>query len=307
MARRSLIAVLATCLAHAASAQQHAQSLGQVPALLQSPEARKAWEREMAGRTQPDLLGETRLAGLRREVVLRAVVPASGQGHATVVGAKPWPQQPGRIVAVACVVDQAPRFDHGPSCDGDSLRVYLSVFSARHDGGLDAVATLGPLFNDAVHAAPRLEWGGNAGMDIPLMLEDDTGSGTTDGTRARWNELDFANYALSEDTLAFGLRGGWSEGYAGGGADFSALYLFALRGNALAPVFAAPVSMLKNIAGDWNQDGTRQHDISEAANILIVKPQRHGGYHDLEMRRRGARRGDTYRWSAQQSRYRVVR
>lgn len=94
-----------------------------------------------------------------------------------------------------------------------------------------------------------------------------------------------------------------SEGHAGGGATFTAPYLFELRDQTLRPVFGAPVSMFKNLAGEWNEDGTRQHEISEAANIVQLKGQGPAGYPDLFVRRREGGPGDTYRWSPQAQRY----
>jgi hypothetical protein len=44
-----------------------------------------------------------------------------------------------------------------------------------------------------------------------------------------------------------------------------ALYLFAIGGDRLRQVFAAPMSAYRDIAGDWHKDATRDHDITDSA------------------------------------------
>ena len=308
---------LATLLAPGEAAAQaassgHVRSLDEVPGTLRSPEARATWAREMQGRTPPDLLGESQRAGLTPEQIRSALVPASDAGHLALAGARRWPQQPGKLVAIACVKDAAPRFDHGPDCRdlaGEGLRIYLGVLEATGDGAPRTIARLGPLASGAVGTLPPLAWNGRAGTDMPIVMEADDGTApaTTDVAPAIWERFDLAAYRLGEGAPAFGLRGGWSEGYAGGGATFTALYLFELRDGALRAVFGAPISMFKNLAGEWNDDGTRQHDISEAANIVQVREQSHGGYPDLLVRGRDGGAGDTYRWSPQARRYQLQR
>ncbi len=307
-----IAAIASSAVLLAAPSRMHAQSadvrsLDAARPALRTPEARAAWDREMAGRTPPDLLGETRRAGLDERQLRTALLPSSERGHATLLGAKVWPRHPGRLVAIACVTDAAPRFDHGPDCSGidDSQRIYLGVLQVGDGGEVRTLARLGPLAAGQSGVLPPLRWNGRAGTDLPIGLEDAQGDApaTTDVAPPQWERFDLADYRLAADAPAFGLRGGWSEGYAGGGATFSALYLLELRGNALRPVFGAPISMFKNLAGDWNDDGTRQHHLEEAANVLLVRPHRHGGYPDLQVRRRGAKSGDTYRWNAALARY----
>ncbi|VVE37876.1 hypothetical protein PHO31112_03989 [Pandoraea horticolens] len=43
--------------------------------------------------------------------------------------------------------------------------------------------------------------------------------------------------------------------------------------DALRVVFAAPMMYYKTIAGDWNQDGVRNHDVYDAGNVMnVLKP-----------------------------------
>nr|WP_232453587.1 hypothetical protein [Burkholderia ubonensis] len=102
------------------------------------------------------------------------------------------------------------------------------------------------------------------------------------------------------------MRAGWSIPYAGGGASFEALYLFRIDGNTLRVVFAQPMMFYRNIAGDWHADGTRDHDItdgSNALNALNVLPTSTDGFRDLQLRQRGGKWRQTFRWSARDGKY----
>ena len=303
--------LLSSMLAAAgATAQEHVRSLDEIPDTLRSPEARETWKREMEGRITPDLLGESQRAGLSPEQIRAALVPATDTGYLSLSGAKRWPQQTGKLVAIACVKDTAPRFDHGPDCRelDDGLRIYVGVLESGDDSALHTIARIGPLPSGAAGLLPPLRWNGKAGTDLPIRLEDDDGAPrSTDIVPDAWERFDLAAYRLGNGAPALGLRGGWNEGYAGGGATFTALYLFELRDQMLRPVFGAPISMFKNLAGEWNEDGTRQHEISEAANIVQLRDHGPAGYPDLFVRRREGGSGDTYRWSPQAQRYELQR
>lgn len=110
-------------------------------------------------------------------------------------------------------------------------------------------------------------------------------------------------YALRTGDAAFGVRAGWSIGYAGGGASFEALYLFRIDGKTLRVVFAQPMMYFQDIGGDWHRDGTRDHDITEGSNTLNVLPTSTEGFHDLQLRQRGGKWRQTFRWSAADGEY----
>jgi len=119
-----------------------------------------------------------------------------------------------------------------------------------------------------------------------------------------WSRFDLAAYQLHTGEYAFGVRAGSSEGYAGGGADFEALYLFVIDGKSLRVVFAQPMAFDKMLAGEWHKDGTRSHDVSDAANALTILPSMTGGYHDLQLREKaGGKWRRRFKWSAAERRY----
>ena len=90
--------------------------------------------------------------------------------------------------------------------------------------------------------------------------------------------LDFAAYRLNDKTDAFGLRLQNTVGYAGGGSLEEFMVLFAVIEGRLKPVLNANTFTLENIAGSWNKDGTRQHDVYTDTYILKMSPQQHNGF-----------------------------
>ena len=59
-----------------------------------------------------------------------------------------------------------------------------------------------------------------------------------------------------------------SEGYAGGGGEFNADVLLEVRDGALWPVACHATDSYQMIAGNWNPDGTREHDEYQASWVL---------------------------------------
>lgn len=64
------------------------------------------------------------------------------------------------------------------------------------------------------------------------------------------------------------------EGYAGGGAGATAEMLFDIRAGQLMPIACYGVSSYESIAGDWHNDGTREHDESHTNWTVKLKGQK---------------------------------
>ena len=78
--------------------------------------------------------------------------------------------------------------------------------------------------------------------------------------RARdFSRFDLAPYKISATETAFGVRVGWSEGYAGGGGKFEALMQFAQDGERLINIFSEPIYFMQNLAGSWAQGRHARH------------------------------------------------
>ena len=287
---------LLLCLAAAPALAQRAGSLDAIPGLLKTPDANAVWAEQMAGHPAPDHFGTRHLAGVEAETLRQLLVPDVAADRIVLLGARRWVQHPGHVVALVCYrADVSRNAPAEPSCETSDTAQLLGVLRVDDAGKPQRVARL-QLDRDV--AWPLLAWAGGH----PLRLEEAGAAAIPE----RWERFDLAAYRLSDGPPALGLRGGWSEGYSGGGAFYSALYLFELRGDALRQVLATEISMYRDIAGRWNDDGTREHDIEEWAGVLIVEPRAHHGYQDLRLRERGGRGGTLYRWSPAADRYQRV-
>ncbi|MBZ5795563.1 hypothetical protein K8353_36110 [Burkholderia contaminans] len=300
--------LLASVAAHAAGT---AHSLDQVPGKLASPDTRAAFSRDMGSGPDADGFGTRLPPGFTRETLVAQLAPGQDPKRIVLVGAKPWPQRPGAFVAIVCAAasDERARevlqFRAPSDCDGYGRGAYagkvqglvwLGVFERGPDGAPRLVArTEQPLDR-------QTDWS-NTNLDKPDDLEEEKPSSDLASQPEQWSRFDLAPYVLRAGDAAFGVRAGWSIGYAGGGASFEALYLFRIDGKALRVVFAQPMMFYRNIAGDWHRDGTRDHDITEGSNTLNVLPTSTAGFHDLQLRQRGGKWRQTFRWSAADGEY----
>lgn len=304
-----LLFPLFACALHAplASADTTVQSLDQARGAIQTEDARKMYDRQMSGAPQPDGLGIALPAGFTREFLLQQLAPGQDPARLLLAGAKPWPQRPGAFVAMVCLAATPARAESqvkygGGECtdfsgDDASNAVWVGVFGSTPGAPPQLLArTDGPVKTPT-------DWS-NTDIDLPADLATQDANAPLRSMPTAWKRFDLAPYKIAPGAVAFGMRAGWSEGYSGGGADFEALYLFHIDGPTLRVVFAQPMAYVKSIAGDWNPDGTRQHDMSDASNILVVQAEKTDGYFDLQLRQQAGKWRRTLKWSAGERGYR---
>lgn len=293
-----------TLAAVPALADGTAHSLDQARGKLATPDARAAYDREMGG-SQADGFGTRLPAGFTKAFVVAQVAPGQNPAHAVLVGVKPWPQRANAFVAVVCMApDDATtrrilQFNPPTQCDGFDLDASANTFTTQlwlgvFEQGADGVPHLVARTDSPIDQAT--DWS-TTNIDAPDML-DAMPAGSDQTLRPQqWLRFDLAAYQLRENDYAFGVRAGWSVGYAGGGASFEALYLFRVDGHTIRFVFAQPMMYFRNIAGDWHKDGTRDHDMTDASNALSVLPTSTHGFRDWQLRQRGGKWRQTFTWS----------
>lgn len=248
-------------------------SLDQVTGRLKTSEGKSVWRQQMAGKPGPDGLGVRLPTGLSASAIAAVLLPAGDRRTPSIIGAKPWPGQPGRLVAIVCT--GAAAFDaSAPVCrrpddeKGAPMRAYLGVIEAKRGQPPHLVARSGPVDG-------KIDWN----SDMPAPEAGSEGGGIPLPTSVIG--FDLAPFQIAPGQPAFGLRAAWDYGYAGGFANYQALYLFAIEGGQLRQVLASPMSAFEDIAGEWHKDGTRDHQITDDANILVVTPHRTAGHFDL--------------------------
>ena len=296
----ALLCLLALVPAAPALAESTAKSLSQVPGLIKTPEGRAKWNEQMMGKPEPDGLGVKLPAGLSRDDLIGLLVPSEDATQVSLIGAKPWPHRKNSYVAIACTRapgEPAPREQECENTGSNAGQptVYVGVVEWTAGSVPKLIAASGPV-------SRKTNWQ-NSDLPASPMVAEDAPKGML--APQRWERFDLAPYQIRADGYAFGLRAGWSEGYSGGGAFFEALYLFAIVGDKLKVVLAEPMSAFQNIAGDWNPDQTRNHDIYEDARILVVQPkQATDGYYDLILKSRADGTTQRLTWSTAAQTYR---
>lgn len=302
---------LSICLMLAASPKaaraETAHSLGQVPSLLKTPESKQVFKEQMQGTPAPDKLGVHLPSGLTAQEIIALLLPADSKTPApplNIVGAKPLPGETDLYVAIVCTGGDIPTSATDTPCNqfpGGNvkpyLRAHLGIIKMKPGEAPQAAAK--PVLVDG-----SLDWSDTGLSSAPDAADE---SGSNGITPQQFDGFDLAPYRISKSQRAFGLRGEWFDGYSGGMGSYSALYLFAVVDGALKMVLATPMSSYKDIAGDWHKDGTRDHDITQAAHVLIVLKHSTNGHFDLELRNRTGHWRRLYQWSATAAAYRPVK
>ena len=140
-----------------------------------------------------------------------------------------------------------------------------------------------------------IDWRHTDFVKKPMALDDSASQKLAPTSIAG---LDLAPYTIAPNQTAIGIRVAWQEMYSGGGAEYTALVLVAVQGDRLRPVLGVPISAFSDIAGDWHKDGTRDHQIYDAANILIISSHQTHRHFDLLLKSRTIPWSRIYRWRA---------
>ena len=237
--------------------------------------------------------------GFDTAAFMRWVAPGEDPLLSTLNGAKAWGEDAQYIGAVCFAYDakeaEYSRQSKVPGCSFSfdqrhAQKLYLGLFT-WHDNSMQPVA------RTATPLAVGVSWE-NSNLDSPVMV--DNGEAALPHS---YTKLDLAPYTIKPGTKAFGVRAVFSEGYSGGGAEFEALQLFMRKGDQIVNIFSEPMSFYKNLAGEWNKDGTRERDASEGKNILKVLSTQTDGYYDLQIKSLDSKWTRRFVWSAKAERY----
>lgn len=286
-----LIFLVTLCPAFATTVQ----NLDAVPGAIQHSEGKKIFAEQMAGATPAKGFGELP-QGLSENQWIGWVAPNENPNNLILTGAKAWGKD-GKYIGVACFADnqadagQAKKYADN-TCpenysNGRANKLYLGVFSWQNQQLVPIARSEKPL--NQISA-----WNKAADKE-----SDDESVRPL----AYYTKLDLAPYRIAPDTLAFGVRGGYSDAYSGGGAFYEVLELYTIKDNKIINVFSDLVYQYQDIAGDWNQDGTRQHDISESKYILKLRSAKTQGFYDLEVVNLQDKSSHIFRWSESLQQY----
>jgi len=271
---------------------KHAQSLDQLPSLFRSKRGLTNFNEEIRGVPRVDRLGTNLPVGLNRKDIARLIAPNEDISLAIAVGAKAFPYRLNSYIAIACFArNKKDMPDYNGSCRntyyGDKV-VYLGLI--EYDS-LNLQLKLVASSVKPVKVETNLSFSNqNQSSKKPLLLED-------------YLEFDFAPFRISKIQTAFGLRLAWSESYAGGNGYFESLALFIVDKDRIINILSEPIYYYRNIAGVWNKDRSRQHDLYEGENVLVVLPSQTNGYYDIQIKSLDTKWQKIIKWNNSQKRY----
>ena len=271
------------------------QNLDAVPGVIQHTEGKQIFAEQMAGATPAKGFGELP-QGLSENQWIGWVAPNENHNNLILTGAKAWGKD-GKYIGVACFADnqadagQAKKYADN-TCpenynNGRANKLYLGVFSWQNQQ-LQPIARSEKPLNQISAWNKAAEKESDDESVRPL---------------AYYTKLDLAPYRIAPDTLAFGVRGGYSDAYSGGGAFYEVLELYTIKDSKIINVFSDLVYYYSDIAGDWNKDGTRQHDISESKYILKLRSAKTQGFYDLEVVNLQDKSSQIFHWSESLQQY----
>ena len=257
------------------------RSLDQVDAAIKYSAGQKYYAQEMYGAKPDDLLGFGFYKNRQNfSKILRVIDPRlSSPREWDFIGLKPWPSQANTYIFIAGRQNENPQ----------NRKIVLAVVKKDRYGAF------------SLQAKPWIDVSDNP-LTNAFLMSDDIGNVVT-GMPERY---DFAPYRLSPNVLAFGIEYVVYTTYAGGGAINEAMTLFAIIQGQLRPVFATDTYRLANYAGEWHEDGTRDHDIQENKYIIQILPHSTNGMKDLKWSEHGKGKKDKpviYRWNAAKRKY----
>ena len=106
--------------------------------------------------------------------------------------------------------------------------------------------------------------------DGPFLLDKDE----------QLQDFDFAAYRLTTNEFAFGLRYKRQRGYAAGFATLEGIAFFRLHDGSIDEILRTSTSYEADLAGEWNDDGTRNRDYHDGSAVIIVQNHKTRGHFD---------------------------
>lgn len=258
------------------------------------------------GTPLPDGFGTLLPAGVTAKTIVQLIAPGNDASLATLVGMKAWPYQKDTYVAIACFAsnkefhDKAMQYNDGkPKCWGDGAlfddkngvrepwNVYLAVLRF---GGTDTIPKVVATYGKPLDV--NLDKG-HSDLDMP-----DSG-----GYPDAYDRFDFANYKISNNAVAFGIRGRWDESDGNGGSGgFESIMLFSINAGHIINILSEPICYKQEIDIP-GKDGVVNVNLYEGQNIVSILPHTTNGIHDLQLKTKGKNWKQDFSWNEQELRY----
>lgn len=277
-------------------------SLDEIESYIQEEAGKVDFAEQMKGEPIANGFGEDFNGNLTKSAVHKLLLPDVPASRATLTGLQRWPHAENTYIAFACA---APTKEEAKADlqHNNNIPICQPSEPSEGDSAYDIALTLMTTDGDAPSmVADVLRWK-NREDDSPIMI-DWYGEGADGQTLpSLLHHLDTANYALTDDVTAFAIRSNSYEGYAGGMAFLQYVTLFAAIDGKLQPVLSQPIYHFENLAGEWNDDGSRQHVLSESASVLIMTDHKTHGFRDIILKSKSGGSGTRFCWQPDEKYY----
>jgi hypothetical protein len=270
-----------------------AKTSAQLEVLFRSKRGLANFRENIGGipRVDTNQLGTNLPAGLTKESIVRLIAPNEDISLLSLVGAKAFPYRLNSYVVIACFAQDKEDLSEykgwcGQTFFGGKTDVYLGLIEYENSRLKLIASSIKKVKIEAVSNNSNLYQASRR----PLIPEG-------------YVEFDFAPYKINNTQTAFGLRLGWEESYSGGNAYFESLAVFMIDKDRIVNILSEPMYFYQNIAGAWNKDKSRQHDLYEGENVIIVLPTQTNGYYDLQIKSLDSKWQKVFSWNNSQKRY----
>lgn len=274
-----------------------------IPDAIRYPEGQQIFDEQMVGVPANKKFGMLP-NGLEQQIFLEWIAPNEDPQLLTLIGAKAWGKD-NTYIGVACFarnskdVSSSAQYQDTNCSEDFTLRraknFYLGVFKWQDNLFQPIAVSTGAL--DAT-----VSWQ-HSNLIEPVAADNAVGEDSEKVLPQSYTKLDLAPYHIAPNTMAFGIRADFNEMYSGGGAFFEALQLFMVKNDQIVNILSEPMYYYQNIAGEWHEDGTRDHDINEGKNILMVLTSQTDGYYDLRIKSLDSKWRQDFVWSTALERY----
>lgn len=283
-------------------------SLDQIPTQIHNEDGKAIFAQEMNGDALPDGFGSgfwSTGTTLKPSDIIKIIAPQDINDKWSLVGMKAWPGQKDRYIVVACSTKSTRGNNEQPnSCsytENPKNKIIVAVLD--YDGsGLPKLAAKPYIATIASDEDGNVE---NIKEDTLTKSAFYLKNNNDEVVVGDLQRLDFAHYQLNSRILAFGIRFGAEVGYSGGNASNQSMTLFAIIEGKVCPILKVNTYHFANIAGEWHEDGTRDHDISEEEYVLSILPHQTNGFSDIKQTQKGVHnnKGKIYHWNSQKLSY----
>lgn len=291
-----LLALLLGNLVFCPANAQVVQSLSEVQQAIKSSEIQNHYDEQMHG------IFKNQFSALSRQdkdvtAFLKLIGHSTDTKKLALLGVRTWKNN--QYIITACSYHQAVDWQYEEhtlyaNCESDDVAMITLAVAQKDSNGQWQLSAkpyqekFSQTFDE--HKINQSSFAIDSIMD----------SGKTIGDLDR---IDTANYQLNDSTTAFGIRFKTFAGFAGGGISSQAMTLFAIINNQLTPILTVPTYYFEDLAGNWNNDGSRQRHIKQSEHILIVSKQKTKGFYDIIYKEKGKASQIIYRWNEKTLKY----